>query len=45
MQSLTTELRNLRDTLAGLNNSVQENSDFVEQLAESNKQLIAELDR
>ena len=38
-----TELRNLRDLIGNLNNTIQENSDKTEQLVESNEQLITEL--
>ena len=40
---VTMEIRNLRDSIGGLNNSVQENSDFTEQLVNSNEQLISEM--
>ena len=43
MAQMTTEMRNLRDTMTGLRTSVQENSDFTEQLADSNEQLISEM--
>ena len=43
ISSITTELRNLRDTLGALINAVHENTEFLETVQDSNKQVVQEL--
>ena len=45
MSALTTELRNIRDTMSALNNSMQENSNFLEAIIYSSDHLRTQLQR
>ena len=41
--AITTEMRNLRDVLGGLSNTIHSNTEFLEQIVASNGEILKEI--
>ena len=41
--AITTEMRNLRDVLGGLSNTIHSNTEFLEQIVASNGEILNEI--